>query len=207
MRDYGGEQILVVPRALFDGIGAFNGIRSDISEAVGTLLDPQNHFFMDRAAAEEDPGHKQIILYCIFRHGGRFLRYTRGKSGGESRLHSLGSIGIGGHVNPIDASEGRFGTDAYHAAVRREIDEELVIGGSWSERIVALLNDDSNPVGQVHLGVVHLVDLETPEVRAHEDALAALAIHSLEELQGALYDGLETWSKFCVDALGDGRIE
>jgi len=140
MRDYGGEQILVVPRALFDGIGAFNGIRSDISEAVGTLLDPQNHFFMDRAAAEEDPGHKQIILYCIFRHGGRFLRYTRGKSGGESRLHSLGSIGIGGHVNPIDASEGRFGTDAYHAAVRREIDEELVIGGSWSERIVALLS-------------------------------------------------------------------
>lgn len=206
MRDYGGEQILVVPRALFDKIGDFTGIRGDISDAVGTLLDPDNHFFMDRATAEEDPGHKQIIPYCIFRHGGRFLRYTRGKSGGESRLHSLGSVGIGGHVNPIDASEGRFGAEAYHAAVRREIDEELVIDGGWDERIVALLNDDSNAVGRVHLGVVHLVDLETPKVRAHEDALADLAFHTLEDLQGPLYDGLETWSKFCIDALGSGRI-
>jgi predicted NUDIX family phosphoesterase len=206
MRDYGGEQILVVPRALFEEIGAFNGIRTDVSEAIGTLLDPENHFFMDRAAAEEDPGHKQIILYCVFRHDGRFLRYTRGKSGGESRLHSLGSIGIGGHVNPIDASEGRFGTEAYHAAVRREIDEELVIAGGWTERIVALLNDDSNAVGQVHLGVVHLVDLESGDVRAHEDALADLALHTLEELRGPLYEGLETWSKFCVDALAAGNI-
>lgn len=204
MRDYGGEQVLVVPRGLFDELGAFEGIRTGVEAAVAVLLDPARHFFLDRAAAEEDPGHKQLIPYCIFRHAGRFLHYTRGKSGGEARLHALGSIGIGGHVNPVDAAGGRFGPEAYHAAVRREIDEELAIGGRWSERIVALLNDDSNPVGQVHLGVVHLVELESSEVTAREEALADLSFRSLEELRGPLRDGLESWSRHCVDALGRG---
>ena len=203
MRDYGGEQVLVVPRALFDRLGAFEGIRTGVGEAVAELLDPANHFFLDRAAAEEDPGHKQLIPYCIFRHAGRLLHYTRGTSGGEARLHDLGSIGIGGHVNPVDTAGGRFGTAAYHAAVRREIDEELVIRGAWSERIIALLNDDSNPVGRVHLGLVHLVDLATPDVAARESALANLSFRSLAELRGPLHPALESWSRHCVDALGN----
>jgi len=204
MPNHTGEQVLVVSRSLFDDLGAFDGIRTGIESAVATLLDPANHFFLDRAAAEDDPSHKQIIPYCIFRHDGRFLHYTRGASGGEARLHALGSIGIGGHVNPVDAADGRFGAEAYHAAVRREIAEELAITGGWNERIVAMINDDSTPVGRVHLGVVHLVDLETPDVAAREDALAGLAFRSLDELRGPLHARLETWSRHCVDALGAG---
>jgi len=201
MSKYAGEEVLVVPRSLFEEIGAFDGIRSDVGTGIERLLDPAEHFFLDRAAAEDDPSHKQLIPYCIFRHGDRILHYTRGKSGGEARLHALGSVGVGGHVNPIDTEGGKFGADAYHAAVRREIDEELVIEGAWEERIVALLNDDSNPVGQVHLGIVHLVELETPEVRSREDALANVKLCTLEELRGPLNEGLETWSKFCIDAV------
>ena len=201
MTKYAGEQVLVVPRSLFEELGAFDGIRSGASSGIDRLLDPAEHFFLDRAAAEEDPGHKQLIPYCIFRHHGRILHYTRGNSGGEARLHALGSVGVGGHVNPVDTEGGKFGADAYHTAVRREIDEELVIGGPWSERIVALLNDDSNPVGQVHLGIVHLVELETPEVRSREDALANLSLRTLEELRGPLYQGLESWSRHCIDAV------
>ncbi|MBK1831826.1 hypothetical protein JIN77_13910 [Verrucomicrobiaceae bacterium R5-34] len=204
-KDYQGEEILVVRRSLFDELGEFQGINADIDAYLPSLLNPENNFFMDRGAAEDDPSHKQLIPYCIFRvkddQGTRYLHYTRGKSGGESRLHAQVSIGIGGHINPVDQREDHLGFDTYMAGVEREIDEELNIEGGHTNKIVALLNDDSNTVGQVHLGVVHMIDLENDDVAANEDAIANLAFTTLEELRGELYDRLETWTRCCVDVI------
>lgn len=199
MSKYAGEEVLVVRRSLLEEIGDFQGLQTaGVDAAVARLLDPANHFFMDRAAAEEDPSHKQLIPYCIFRCGDRILHYTRGKAGGESRLHAKISIGVGGHVNPVDMGEGRTGAAAYHAAVTREIEEELDLRGGHEHRIIALLNDDSNMVGQVHLGIVHMVELESEEVTSREDALADLSFSPLAELNGLLADRLETWSAICI---------
>lgn len=204
MSKYDGERVLVVPRKLLDEIGVFEGIRTaGLEPAVVRLVDPANHFFMDRAAAEEDPTHKQLIPYCIFRCGDRILHYTRGKAGGESRLHAKISVGVGGHVNPVDMDGGKSGSDAYHAAVTREIEEELNLPEKHTHRIIALLNDDSNPVGQVHLGIVHLVDLESDAVSSREDALLDLAFTPLSELNGPMFDRLETWSAFCIRHLAE----
>jgi predicted NUDIX family phosphoesterase len=199
MSKYAGEEVLVIPRALLDEIGAFSGIRSgDIEPAISRLLDPANHFFMDRATAEDDPTHKQIIPYCIIRCGDRILNYTRGKAGGEARLHALRSVGVGGHINPVDTGGGRTGPDAYQAAVERELNEELIFEVHHHNRIIGLLNDESNPVGQVHLGIVHLIDVESDAVHSNEDALADLTFTPLAELNGPLFDKLETWSQACI---------
>lgn len=196
--------MLVVPRSLLVEVGMFEGIRThEMDSAVGRLLDPANHFFMDRAAAEEDPSHKQLIPYCIFRCGDRILHYTRGKSGGESRLHAKISVGVGGHINPVDTGDGRTGPDAYHAAVTREIEEELDLPEKHQHRIIALINDESNSVGQVHLGIVHVVDLESEAVASREDALADLGFSGLAELNGPLFARLETWSQFCIRHLSE----
>ena len=208
MSKYAGEQVLVVPRALLDEIGSFEGIQTaGVEAAVARLLDSNNHFFMDRAAAEEDPSHKQLIPYCIFRCGDRILHYTRGKSGGESRLHAKISVGVGGHVNPVDTGGGRTGSDAYHAAVTREIEEELDLPEEHEHRIIALLNDESNPVGQVHLGIVHVVDLKSDAVNSREDALTDLGFTPLADLNGALFERLETWSQFCIRHLSEAGVE
>lgn len=208
MSKYSGEEVLVVPRALLDEIGAFEGIRTaGLDAAVGRLLDPANHFFMDRADAENDPSHKQLIPYCIFRCGDRILHYTRGKSGGESRLHAKISVGVGGHVNPVDTGGGRTGAAAYHAAVTREIEEELDLPEEHEHRIIALLNDESNPVGQVHLGIVHVVDLKSDAVNSREDALTDLGFTPLADLNGALFERLETWSQFCIRHLSEAGDE
>ena len=179
---YRGEQILVIKRSLFDELGAFDGFNPDWNHYLDTLLNPANNFFMDRAEAEDDPSHKQIIPYCIFHHEGEILHYTRGKTSGESRLHAQGSVGIGGHINPVDAVEDNLGQATYYAAVEREIDEELNISGDYNNRIVGLINDDSNPVGKVHLGIVHLFEVESKEIASNEDALANLAFQSQERL-------------------------
>ncbi len=199
MSKYAGEQVLVVRRAVFEEMGVFQGLRTEgVAAAVGKLLDPSHHFFMDRAAAEEDPSHKQLIPYCIFRCGSRILHYTRGKAGGESRLHARISVGVGGHVNPIDMGEGRTGPEAYHAAVTREIEEELGLPEQHVHHIIGLLNDESNTVGQVHLGIVHLVDLTSDQVISREDALIDLAFSELSDLAGEGFERLETWSQFCI---------
>jgi predicted NUDIX family phosphoesterase len=201
MRDYQGEEILVISRQLFDELGAFQGIKTDVDGYLEAILDPANNFFMDRGKAEDDPSFKQIIPYALFHHNGKYLHYTRGKSGGESRLHAQGSVGVGGHINPVDERADPLGKATYLAGVEREIDEELNITGGHQNRIVGLLNDDSNDVGKVHLGVVHIFDLESEDVTSAEDALANLAFQSSDDLTGKLHGSLETWSRFCVDEL------
>ena len=44
--------------------------------------------FMDRDLAEVDVGFKQLIPYAIIKAGDRILIYTRGKKGGEVKLHA-----------------------------------------------------------------------------------------------------------------------
>ena len=201
MRDYQGEEILVISRQLFDELGSFQGIKTDVDGYLQAILDPANNFFMDRGKAEDDPSFKQIIPYALFHHDGKYLHYTRGKSGGESRLHAQGSVGVGGHINPVDERADPLGKATYLAGVEREIDEELNITGGHQNRIVGLLNDDSNDVGKVHLGVVHIFDLESEDVTSAEDALANLAFQSSEDLTGKFHGSLETWSRFCIDEL------
>ena len=125
----------------------------------------------------------------------------RGKKSGEQRLVSKGSIGIGGHMNDGDNHLFAFeGEAAYLEGVRREINEELKIGTTYRNRVAALLNDDSNEVGQVHLGVVHVFELDQPHVEKNEAMITNLSFLSPAELNERR-DSLETWSQLCLDGL------
>ncbi|MFC5051625.1 hypothetical protein ACFPK9_13550 [Rubritalea spongiae] len=202
-KDYKGEQVLVITRELLDSLGSFQGINIDVDKYLPSILDPKNNFFMDRGAAEDDPSHKQIIPYVLIRLNGEFVHYSRGKAGGEARLHAKRSLGIGGHINPEDTREDHLGRETYMAGVEREIAEEVVIDGSYTQKIIGLLNDDTNEVGQVHLGVVHLFDIEGSSVASNEDAIADLQLSTTEVIKADYYERLETWSQFCADILDD----
>jgi len=191
------EHILVIKRSLFDELGAFQGFNADATRYLDAILAPGANFFLPRAPAENDPSHKQIIPYAIFHHAGRYLIYTRGGKSGEKRLVAKRSIGIGGHINPHDEREDSLARTTYLNGVEREMDEELRIAGSHTQKVIGLINDDSNEVGQVHLGVVHLFDLESNDVTSNEDAIQDIEFLSLDELD-AMKDRLETWSQICL---------
>lgn len=199
MSRYNGEQVLVVPREVFESVGVFHGVRMNPEEYLHAFLQPGVARYMDREIAEQSPEFKQIIAYAIFRHAGRILAYARTSKGGETRLHNKMSLGIGGHINPVDGLTDSIST--YLAGMEREIREEISFSGSATQRLYAVINDDTNEVGSVHLGVVHLFELDNEEVAPNEKALAELGFHTLEELAGPLYERLETWSAICVDAL------
>lgn len=194
------EHILVIPRSLFDSLGAFQGFQPEVRRYLDAILAPGANFFLPRGPAENDPSHKQIIPYSIFHHQGRYLVYTRGGKSGEKRLVAKRSIGIGGHINPHDEREDTLAETTYFNGVEREIAEELRIAGSHTNEVIGLINDDSNEVGQVHLGVVHLFDLDSDDVVSNEDAIQDLRLVSLSELVAGI-DQLETWSSICVQHL------
>ncbi len=195
---YPNERVLVVPRALFDELGSFQGLSTDVQRYLPRFLQPDQNYFMLRDEAETDPTHKQIIPYALFHHEGRLLHYVRGKKGGEQRLAAKGSLGIGGHINSEDAEQASLERDTYVIGVDREMNEELKIQSAYQQRIMALLNDDSNEVGQVHLGVVHVFDLASDKVRANEHTITELQFLSRNELEQRR-DRLETWSQICFD--------
>lgn len=190
------EHVLCVPTLLFHEIGYFQGFNSDIKPYLNSLLDPLHTSYRPRNQVEEDPSYKQLIPYCVFRHEGRVFNYKRGTEQGEGRLHSKRSVGIGGHISSEDSAA----DSAYLEGMRREIEEEVFLETTYQERCVGLINDDLTEVGKVHLGILHIFDLDEPKVRPREESIRETGFALPEQLRGQR-DEFETWSQIAIDYL------
>lgn len=201
MADKNAERILVVPTAVFHRVGYFQGFCDQVGSYVRELLYGGHASYRLRGQMEEDPSFKQIIPYVIFRCGTQVFRYTRGKLQGEKRLHALRSIGVGGHISAEDRN---LFDSTYEEAMQRELAEEVRVESPYRQRIVGMINDDETPVGRVHLGIVHLCDLEEPKVRPRERALTRAGFEEVGRLLERI-DQFETWSQICLRALFGGK--
>ena len=193
------ERVLVLPRQQVPGGCEFSGVRpatdADLQvlrKAVGT-----HGRFVERPIAEESPEWKQLIPYVVVRDGEDVFLMQRTDAGGDARLHGKASIGVGGHLNPVDEGE-----DPLMVGLAREWSEELEADWAPDYRLVGLLNDDSNPVGSVHLGVVFEVQADGRPVVVRETHKLTGRFASVGEVR-ASWDRLETWSQLVAqDLLG-----
>jgi predicted NUDIX family phosphoesterase len=145
-----------------------------------------------RAEVEDDPSFQQLIPYVVVRDGDRVFLMRRLRAGGDTRLHDRWSIGVGGHIGESDG-----GLDG---GLAREWAEELVADWTPEFRVLGLLNDDTDPVGAVHLGVVYAVESAGRPVAVRETHKLEGAFAPLAEAD-ALGDRLETWSRLVLDHL------
>jgi len=191
------EKVLVVPIAcLWDRVAYTD--KGLITEGAGQLATVVERcgVFVDRAEAETDPTHKQIIPYAVVRHLDSYFLLERKRTQGEQRLHNKFSIGVGGHINP---SEGGQSADVIHNGLTREQNEELHIGAGYQERFVGLINDDTTEVGRVHLGALFEIDSTSPEVTVRETHKMQGTWALIGTLQES-YERLETWSQIVYDS-------
>lgn len=195
------EHVLVVPTALFHQVGYFQGVCTDVEPYLKVLLDPANISFRPRDQMEQDPGFKQLIPYCLFKFEDQLFHYVRGKAQGESRLHSKRSIGVGGHICSED--QGRQ-ISIYHEAMRREIEEEVHVEAQYQDRCVGLLNDDLTEVGRVHLGIVHVFELNAPQVSPREKSMLDAGFAPVAQLIRQ-QEQFETWSQLCLEHVFGSR--
>lgn len=191
------EQVLVIPTRAFHDAGLFHGLCRDVEHYLPRLLDPGHCSFLARSLAENDPSWKQLIPYVVLKYRDQVFHYTRGQGTNEKRLRALRSVGIGGHINPIDRTADEH---PYRQGLLREVAEEVLIDTPYHETCVGFINDDSTPVGQVHLGIVHVFELESPKVQRREADLMQAGFAPIAELWSAK-DAFETWSQFVLDDL------
>lgn len=191
------ERVLVIPAAVLQAAGTFDGLSTRIEYYRPRLLDPAHFTFRPRDMVESDPSWKQIVPYAILRCADQLFHYTRGKRGGETRLLALRSIGVGGHI--CDEDRSLFG-DLVKEGMMRELLEEVAINGDFEESCLGFINDDSTDVGRVHLGVVYVLDLASPHVSPREQALTQAGFAPIPTLKSER-EAFESWSQFILDEL------
>jgi len=190
------ELVLAVQTAVLAEYIHENGIITADCDRITARI-REHAVFLPRPDAEADPSHKQIISYVLIRRGDAVFSTRRLKQSGEARLHGLISLGIGGHINPVDESG-----DVLEQGMRRELEEEVAISAEpLSLTPIGFINDDSNEVGRVHLGMLSVMDVPADcEVSVREtDKLVGswLPIASL----ASLVPEMETWSQIACAAL------
>lgn len=185
------ERVYVVPRAAVPDEARWYGLRTDGLDAFVAAVERDGRYEA-RPAMEQDPSFKQVIPYLVLRDGDRYFLMQRTTAGADARLHGHYSIGVGGHLNPGDG--GLLG------GLRREWAEELVADFLPAFRLVALLNDDTTPVGSVHLGAVYVADAAGRPVAIRETDKLSGAF-AVPDAVRAVADRLETWSRLAFDFL------
>lgn len=202
-----GEKVLCVRlekiKEFFDG-KVPQGCQIDFFKArslLSCVLNDKN-LFVDRQDAEKDSTIKQLIPYIVLQCQDKFFCYQRSPKGGEDRLHGLWSIGIGGHINQSDELINR--NHVYSRAFVREVEEEIGIHVSLVDpfrTIRGYINDDSNEVGKVHLGIVHVLDVQHEDsLHINDPALSMGKFLTLDELLNKERK-FESWSELLLENL------
>lgn len=183
--------VLVVPRAALPDLPV---------EGVWPLagaLDTLPHRFLPRADAETDERYRQIIPYGLLRDGvGRLWCYQR--LGGDPRVLSRHSCGVGGHIEPDDMADTLSVMCA--RALWRELAEELANAPEpFPLTPAAWLYEGHSAIGRVHLGVIYRLDwpLAGAPVPAAGEPLHGLGFHAPETI--AADPRFELWSRLAAD--------
>lgn len=107
----------------------------------------------------------QVLPYVTIHCGEHVLIYSRAK-GAEERLHGSLSLGFGGHIDIDDFHVDHGYKDCIKTGVVREIQEELnlgIAGQVYIKDFNQVIVDNTNQVGQVHLGLPLALEVDSHE--------------------------------------------
>lgn len=151
-----------------------------------------------RSVLEEKPEYKQIIPYAVICCGEEVYLFHRTKKQTETRLHNLYSLGVGGHMNPF----GNVIDILYlRHELEREMNEEVLVHDNCKVldiKPVGFINDDTNEVGKVHLGVLYEIELSNSDIEIKEKDKMSGTWIKRNDLRN-YYPKMESWSKIYSD--------
>lgn len=191
---YMDEYVMVIPTKTLWEAGHFQGLTFTTDKYFRSIEDNNTTQFLRRKDVENDPNYKQIIPYVIFIHKKTIFSYRRGKLLKEKRLLGNYSVGIGGHISAFDTN---LFIETYKQGMMREIYEEVKLDTNYVQYLAGMINDDSNDVGRVHFGVVHIFELGQPHIYPKEKSINEAMFVTLKELENEI-DKYENWSQTCI---------
>jgi predicted NUDIX family phosphoesterase len=188
------EKVYVVKRTYLNPLPSY-GIRYD-TELIKIILGKGE--FIDRDLVETNPLYKQIIPYSLLRYNDKIFYYQRSMKGKESRLRAKMSIGVGGHINQLDIATSNGKHTIIDSARDRELLEEFDTHGHKSIKLIGIINDDSDAVGQVHLGLLYELEMFDNIIHSNEPgAYSKYEYASIPYLYSNL-NSFESWSSIII---------
>ena len=140
--------------------------------------------------AESNPAYKQPIAYSVVANPllKKVFAYKRAideVSYHESRLAGNWCWGIGGHVEKLDIKDSNQAYRIIEKSRDRELSEEVKIisGKNPIIKLLGYINDDSNNVGQVHLGLLYVVETDANEIVPKDKEISEGNYKTLKELE------------------------
>lgn len=191
--NFNDEKILVVKQDMLFSEGSWSGLHLENIDHVQKIIECYGQFEW-RSTMEQDSSFKQIIPYLIFNYSNNFFLMQRRANASEERLKNKFSLGIGGHIRQEDMT----GASIFDWA-SREFNEEVSYQGTFSIEPLGTINDDSNSVGQVHLGLVLLLKGTSPEISIKSEHKQGILIPLLQ--LNDFYDTMEPWSQIVLNYL------
>ena len=206
------EKVFVVKRSDIFADGIWNGLKVDgLAKILKTIS--TNYKFLPRAQVEEDARWQQIIPYIVFENNGKIFLMKRKADHTDRRLANMYSIGVGGHINKSDVKEslrknsGQAKSQRVKGGnenrilqwARREFEEEVDYQGKYKLELLGLVNDDSNDVGLVHLGLIIRLIGDSSQISVRDEHKSGSLV-SLEAV-GKYEKQMETWSRIVYDYL------
>jgi len=192
------EQVLVIKNddlsSFISSTDLYKFIEGTESEELYRIAISKNMFLL-REYAETDFSSRQLIPYAILRHENSIYVLERKAKQSEQRLHNKLSIGIGGHINPIDL-QGQ--SDIISNCLERETNEEVKIESSYSSKFIGVILDNTTEVSKVHIGIAFEILLSNTEVEVVETEKMSGEWVDLQEIS-KFYDRLETWSQIALN--------
>lgn len=148
-----------------------------------------------RYLAENDFTIKQLVAYLIVIYKKKIFLVQRKHNCSEQRLANKYSIGIGGHLNIDDIKKPflLWGTREFH--------EEVLYTNQYITKEFLIINDNTNEVGKLHIGIVYTITL-TDSVILLKNELKSGAFYSLQEIVSH-DNNLEPWSQLIIRHLNN----
>jgi predicted NUDIX family phosphoesterase len=214
------ESVLCFESKILDDLqpsGRLSGFTHDLS-LIPLIFNRKTKFsFIPRSQCEQDSSYKQVIPYSIVQYGRTkedmlIFSYKRGKSGGEDRLKTYRSIGVGGHVadSVLANRSNREKFTGYTESPEleyvktealREINEEISHkSNNPIFYLCGIINDDNNNVGAVHFGLVYRLMLTNPDVCPNEDCVSEGEMVTVRDLYNNI-DEYESWSQHIIKSM------
>lgn len=208
------ERCLVAPRRELFGYNdqyAFSGFKRKETWDVDleNILGRQGFYAPRKTARREDDVEyredlKQMIPGVVFVHDGKIFTYTRLEGSGEARMVGRNDVLIGGHVNPEDRE--KTYQETFWKALHREFDEEVIHHDSYPLHHVGYVNDDDDPLGKVHFGLVYVIRGRSPNIAVRETEAMQGRLMTVEEVD-RLNPPLQSWHKYIFDAYKRGELK
>lgn len=160
--------------------------------------------FISRTMAETNPEYKQIIPYIALQSADCEKTAIYLRKGSEKRLHDLWSIGIGGHINPIDAVSNKTSfKKILTAGMKRELDEELRCRPrNEKPEFLGIISEEITQVGRVHMGAVFRILTLSPNAFLPGDELSRFQWMNTQNLDQL---NLELWSELSLKLISMDR--